>query len=433
MNMANYNDSDATEAQALALILRFLSNKKVTFPSVPVALCSITASRKYKLSQFAFLAVTYIASNLSPGNVLVVLEKLISSSSLCCCKKKVLTLPSAPALEVFDKEYLEDKHTNEQNKINAEQEMYDAVVKKCLEVLDKNAVLILKSEQLEEIPLKMLQFILKRDTLCIPSELSALQALDRWSRVQCFLRNLPPSPSNKQAVLAGTQYLVRYLTMSPDQIKLGQAQCGLLREKEVFSILKAVSNPKCTCPLNRRLQGIRDVLATPRISHGYIWEEAIDNHLGKENAMTKEWDCEAQEYITNYLKSVQIHEKDYAHIGDCIKVNPDEDDESPEESEHIYQSIEEIVVQPKRHEPHNFQEMIPTLKEKRCTCVKVKRSRSVYNQTEMQKYRAFYQRGGRYSRERVWSNGSNCSEYQSQTQEFNTLEKLIFCLACMFD
>eukprot|EP00092_Neocalanus_flemingeri_P008968 GFUD01009649.1.p1 GENE.GFUD01009649.1~~GFUD01009649.1.p1 ORF type:complete len:439 (+),score=121.99 GFUD01009649.1:419-1735(+) len=435
LKMAKSNGKEDDETRALEVLLRFLSKKPVHFASVPVALCSLEASRRYKLTGFDIHAVNYIQRNLAPQNVLKVLEKLSSYSSLCACKKEVKpessSLPSAPVVEEFEKEYLEDKHIAEQNKLNADQEMYDKVIKKCLQILDENATKILRSEEFEVIPLKMMYFILKRDTLCVASELSVLHALDRWSRMQCFLKNQPPSPANKQEMLSGAQYLVRYLLMTPGEIKLGQAQCGLLREKEVFSILKCVSHPNCTCPLNRRLQGIRGQLAAPRT--GFHQDDTTEDDLKKDEKITKTWDCEAQEYKAFNLKDDKIEEKDYEHIGDCTKEDPEEDDDNPEETEHIYQSIDGLgaEMETETHGSYHWQNKSSKIREKRCTCVRVSRSRTVYNEAELQKYRAFYQRGGRYSRDRLWSNAS--TENQIQTQEFNTLEKLFFCLACMFD
>ena len=115
-----------------------------------VALCSLEAGRRYKLTGFDIHAVNYIQRNLAPENVLNVLAKLSIYSSLCACKKEakpeIPTLPSAPAVEEFDTEFLEDKLTAEQNKLNADQEMYDKVIKNCLQVLDENANDILRSE-----------------------------------------------------------------------------------------------------------------------------------------------------------------------------------------------------------------------------------------------------------------------------------------------
>jgi len=435
--MAKQKEKGDAETKALEILLRFLNKRPIHFGSVEVALCSLEAGRKFKVSGFDIHAVSFIQRNLTTDCALNVLEKVIRFSSLCGCKKEVIRPPvghhpSAPAAEEFDREYLEDKLTAEQNKMNAKQEMFDKVIKNSLKIIDENANQILKSEGFEIIPLKLMHFLLKRDSLCVESELNVLRALDRWARMQCFLQNRPPSPSNKQDVLCGAQYLVRYLTMSPAQIKLGQAQCGLLRDKEVFSILKTVSHPKCTCPLNKRLQGIRKKLATPRLKYTPEYEYDSIDDLKKTLKTEKPWDCEAQEYRINMDNFKEIEEKDYEHIGDCVEEVPDEGDEV----ENIYQTIDGPEIEMATKGSFQWKNQTPKLKEKRCTCVRVKRSRTVHNEAELQKYRAFYQRGGRYSRERVWSNGSNESGHGHntiQTQEFNTLEKIFYCLACMFD
>jgi len=433
ITMAKQKEKGDAETKALEILLRFLNKRPIHFGSVEVALCSLEAGRKFKVSGFDIHAVTFIQRNLTTESALRVLWKVSKYSSLCGCKKEVRRhqvshQPSAPAVEEFDKEYLEDKLTAEQNKFNAKQEMFDKVINSCLKIIDENGNHILKSQDFETIPLKLMHFLLKRDSLCVESELTILHALDRWSRMQCFLQNRPPSPSNKQEVLCGAQYLVRYLTMSPSQIKLGQAQCGLLRDKEVFSILKVVSHPKCTCPLNKRLQGIRKTLATPRLKYSPEYD-SIDE-LKKSLKTKKTWDCEAQEYRINMDSFKEIEEKDYAHVGECVEEIQDEGDEI----EHIYQTIDGPEIDMALQGSFQWQNETPKLKEKRCTCIRVKRSRTVHNEAELQKYRAFYQRGGRYSRERVWSNGSTESgQNEIQTQEFNTLEKIFYCLACMFD
>ena len=167
-----------------------------------VALCSLEAGRRYKLTGFDIHAANYIRRNLAPDNVLNVLAKLSSYSSLCACKKKdkpeIPTLPSAPAVEEFDTEFLEDKLTAEQNKLNADQEMYDKIIKKCLQVLDENANNILRSEEFEMIPLKMMHFILKRDSLCIDSELAFYMPWIVGGECSASCRNnhLPPPTSN---------------------------------------------------------------------------------------------------------------------------------------------------------------------------------------------------------------------------------------------
>jgi hypothetical protein len=166
-------------------------------------------------------------------------------------------------------------------------------------------------------------------------------------------------------------------------------------------------------------------LASPRTRYTPVHDQEEDD-LKNVEKIAKACDCENMKYY----KARKGEEKDNEHIGDCVREVPEEE----EETENIYQSIDgpeiEIVTQSSYH----WQKQAPIIKEKRCTCVRVKRSQTIQNEAELKKYRAFYQRGGRYSRDRLWSNASSGNGYNKiQTQEFNTLEKIFFCLACMFD
>jgi len=419
------NKKEYEETQALEVLLRFLHFKRIIIPSVTVALYSLEASKKYKVTGFDAYAVNFIEKNLAADNVLTVLQKLSHYSSLCACKK-VCSKKEGTRKASSSKEEMEN--AMQQNQLNSNQEMYNRVINKCLRVMDNSAERILNSEEFEQIPLKLVHFILKRDSICVASELSVLNALDRWARSKCYQLRLSPSPVNKQAALAGAQYLVRFLTMTPGEIKLGQTQCGLLREKEMKALMRSASHPSCTCPLNKRLQAIRKKLATPRKRYCPV---KMENGGDGKNHGKIQVNLEKEE-----VESRGENDKEYEHVGKCVDVAPLEEDE---ETENIYASIDgadDDWIIPHQSSLTTVLE-IPTSKrkEKRCTCVRVKRSRTVYNESEMQKYRAFYQRGGRYSRERIWSNGSNSFEDPGAVRipEFNTLEKLFFCITCMFD
>ena len=183
-----------------------------------MAVHSLDASRRFKVANFAVHALKYIEQFLTTESVLLVFVKLIRFSTICQCKKGVKMCydikSSASTQEEWDKKSIE-----EQNNSNAKQEMFDRLINKCLQMIDENAQKILMSEEFETLPLKLVHFIVKRDSIYVSSELQVLYALDRWSRVQCYMQNLSPSPTNKQRMLCGGQYLVRWLTMTVDEIK----------------------------------------------------------------------------------------------------------------------------------------------------------------------------------------------------------------------
>ena len=57
----------------------------------------------------------------------------------------------------------------------------------------------------------------------------------------------------------------------------------------------------------------------------------IEDDLKNIEKIAKAWDCEAQEYRMKYHKASKIEEKDYEHIGDCVR-------EVPEEYENIFEN-----------------------------------------------------------------------------------------------
>ena len=386
-----------------------------------MAVHSLDASRRFKVANFAVHALKYIEQFLTTESVLLVFVKLIRFSTICQCKKGVKMCydikSSSSTQEELDKECIE-----EQNKSNAKQEMFDRLINKCLQMIDENAEKIMMSEEFETLPLKLVHFIVKRDSIYVSSELQVLYALDRWSRVQCYMQNLSPSPTNKQRMLCGGQYLVRWLTMTVDEIKQSHRQCGLLREKEVLSILRVISHPKCRCALTRRMQEFRMKISLPRVR--YIPEREAEDP--KESLKVfKNWDCEAQQYRESCSTERHMEDKMYEHIGDCVDEVPDD----IHEIENIYQTIEDPDSKQALHYG-----TLQKHQDKRCTCAKLKRSKTFQSKDKFLKNQTFYQGDGRHLRQIIGSNGTTAPrEDQLFSEEFNTLEKIIFCLSCMFD
>ena len=56
---------------------------------------------------------------------------------------------------------------------------------------------VLKDEKFLWLTPKMVEFIVRRDTLFIHSEMTVIIALNRWSSYRCSQRKLEPSTSNK--------------------------------------------------------------------------------------------------------------------------------------------------------------------------------------------------------------------------------------------
>ena len=96
-----------------------------------------------------------------------------------------------------------------------------------------------------EADLAVVQAVLCRSSLHINSELDLFSALSRWATASCSRLQLPVSEENLRRVAGGCQYLVRYLTLTPDQFRSpgGPGGSGLLTEDESDALLLALLRP----------------------------------------------------------------------------------------------------------------------------------------------------------------------------------------------
>ena len=78
--------------------------------------------------------------------------------------------------------------------------------------------------------MQVVQAVLCRSSLHISSELDLVSGLSRWLAHSCS------SPG-------GCQYLIRYLTLTPDQFRRGPMVSGLLTEEESDALLLALLRP----------------------------------------------------------------------------------------------------------------------------------------------------------------------------------------------
>ena len=190
---------------------------EVIFRSVSTALSVIYTAKKYMVRGLDTLALMYISKNINIGNVLLVLQTIL----------------------VFYNTEHSPHHAGQYTKVQeAIQKIMEYeprhIVRHCFHLIDKTAKKVLESDEIEDISLDLLKSIIRRDSLCVPSELSVWQALHRWSHRQCRRRHISPSIGNKIEVLEGAQYSVRYLTMTSKQFMVASS---LLAKEEEESIL----------------------------------------------------------------------------------------------------------------------------------------------------------------------------------------------------
>ena len=68
----------------------------------------------------------------------------------------------------------------------------------------------MKDEKFLWLTPKMVEFIVRRDTLFIHSEMTVIIALNRWSSYRCSQRKLEPSTSNK-VILSPSQWTLNLI------------------------------------------------------------------------------------------------------------------------------------------------------------------------------------------------------------------------------
>ena len=77
---------------------------------------------------------------------------------------------------------------------------------------------VLKNEKFLLLTPKMVEFIVKRDTLCLHSEMTVIFALNKWSQYNCRQRNLEPTTNNK--VILTWLYILNYSLVGVIRITL---------------------------------------------------------------------------------------------------------------------------------------------------------------------------------------------------------------------
>ena len=114
----------------------------------------------------------------SASNVLDIVSTIASFTSLCSCSHKRRNM---------------SVDTNDENESNEVVELFEELAYKCLMTIDQNAEVLMMSEDWLLLTEKMVEFIIKRDTLSISSEVSVVKAINRWCTNICQSRGVMPT------------------------------------------------------------------------------------------------------------------------------------------------------------------------------------------------------------------------------------------------
>jgi len=260
------------DPRAFEILVSFMTGDVVKFKSVVTALAVVYAAKKYMVKKIDYLALKFINKNINSDNVLLVLQHLFilnHRDTITEEQNYYDVTPSAPPLELLDtsEEFCDQTHYSyssyhfKENDITIDKN-YQKVFEHCYDVIDKNAKKVLESDEFEDISIELVKDIIKRDTLSLSSELTVLEAVNRWSHRQCRRKHLNPSPENKREVLEGSQYCVRFLTMTSDEFKTGQRISNLLTDEEEINILFSLLHIGAVLP--KDLQEYRSTMQTLR-------------------------------------------------------------------------------------------------------------------------------------------------------------------------
>ena len=125
----------------------------------------------------------------------------------------------------------------------------DALLKQCLELIDREASYVLACEDLEDLDISALNLIVCRDTLRLKNnEVEVFNALKRWSTRECKRQRLELISENRRRVLEGAQYLVRYLIIPKEDYRAGPYPSGLLTSEEAEAVLANIDGAEVDLP-----------------------------------------------------------------------------------------------------------------------------------------------------------------------------------------
>ena len=221
------------------------------FSSPAAALSALAAGHHYHCTGLAAGAALHLSSRLGVNTVLLVLQETLlcpageqrATSSHPVCRPPTLARPSTTPADPTGS--------------HAAVECCKGLQTACLTLIDREAGRVLSSAGVVDTPLPALRLVLSRSSLAVTSELECLAALLRWSTHACAAKQLQPSPTNLRQEAAGAQYLVRYLTLNPDQLRAA-AQVSLVIDQPV----------QCSGHSN----GLRYFLLTP-----FVWPGRRDS------------------------------------------------------------------------------------------------------------------------------------------------------------
>lgn len=204
----------------------------MTFLTVDSTLRLLRPSQLFHLPQLTSHCLGHISKNVTTSNVLLVLSHL-----LC---------PEAHDHQPMDNDN-DSSHDNDNER--------NELVFKCFLLVDHHADDVLQSELFETLEHELMVEIVKRDTLQVTSEAVVFESVMRWACRACKKQRKELTSDNKCSVLGKALFLVRYLTMTPEEFLRGPVSHGVLSKEDKEILLSRLTTPNSSSPLPDRWNG----------------------------------------------------------------------------------------------------------------------------------------------------------------------------------
>ncbi|XP_055335765.1 BTB/POZ domain-containing protein 2-like isoform X3 [Paramacrobiotus metropolitanus] len=107
----------------------------------------------------------------------------------------------------------------------------------CLEKIDVWGASVLHSADFLEIDREVLSVILRRDTLKV-KEVDVYNAVMKWVKHQCEQQKIDFTGANQRSVLGDALFLIRFPTMTSEEVATGPAKSGALLAEEISQLFQ---------------------------------------------------------------------------------------------------------------------------------------------------------------------------------------------------
>ncbi|CAL8142611.1 unnamed protein product [Orchesella dallaii] len=221
------------DGKAFDNLMKYLYDSQVILQSVETTIETLKAAHKYQCAGLARKCVNHLIGLISVDNVLLISANV---AMLCgdfqnlenlCREAKEGDSTTFPQL-------VQRRLSEANSELNIELDCA-WLVYNCLSFIDRNAVAVLQSDEIEDLSVSTIHHIMSRDTLDVKEGL-VFNALVRWADKECKRQHLPLTSESKRKVLQDLLYLPRYLRMEASDFRSGPAASGLLTPEEVETL-----------------------------------------------------------------------------------------------------------------------------------------------------------------------------------------------------